>query len=194
MMRRIWMAGIFGLTLAAAAGAHAQSVVNGGFETGDLTGWTTGGGGNAGVDISFPKDGSYNAFISSDFATGTVPTTLSQIIHGLTPGSEYEVDFFVASLDEDPASTLDASMAGASAPQTTADTIPAGSYLPVSFDIFPTLADETLQFTAADDAGNFYLDDVSITPVNSTAIPEPTPLLILASAVATLATLRRKQA
>lgn len=73
--------------------ASASSIVNGGFETGDFTGWTLTGGHTAreSVSNSYAYDGSYAAMMGAQGGIGY----LSQNI-ATTPGSTYEVSFWLA--------------------------------------------------------------------------------------------------
>src|SRR3989339_489160 len=72
MRKALLYIGIGALVLISAGTARA-ALINGGFETGNLTGWTSSGGGSAGVHTSFsgipwpysPKEGSYFARITS---------------------------------------------------------------------------------------------------------------------------------
>src|SRR6185295_9715610 len=60
--RAILLATTAATALTGVALAAPNLVTNGGFETGDFTGWSVGGGGNMGVS-TFPNSGTYGAFM-----------------------------------------------------------------------------------------------------------------------------------
>jgi len=66
MVNKAW---VLGLALLATAGAQASVFTNGGFETGDLTGWSQGGGYNGGA-YPFPATSSYNGGPSNNTVVG----------------------------------------------------------------------------------------------------------------------------
>jgi len=82
------------LLIATARPTSANLIVNGDFETGDFTGWTTtpaASGGNFGVTTLPPSpDGTLGAFFS---ATGSDFDSISQTF-ATTPGAFYDVSFF----------------------------------------------------------------------------------------------------
>jgi hypothetical protein len=63
--------------------ARADLITNGGFETGDFTGWTTSG--TPTVQSTFPHSGSFDALFS-------VPGSISQSL-ATTAGQSYTIDF-----------------------------------------------------------------------------------------------------
>lgn len=86
------------LALAAAFGstaAHANLLINGSFETGDLTGWsdTYGVLNPFGTTYGAGMDGTYWAWV----AGYETPITLSQTVSGLTVGQTYTLSFLQAS-------------------------------------------------------------------------------------------------
>jgi hypothetical protein len=94
MLRRALTALLIGFAILLTGRAHAASLVtNGGFETGDFTGWTRSDSSIA-IDAIFPNTGTYDAVFG---ATTTPAGTLSQTIT-TTPGASYSLGF--ALLDE----------------------------------------------------------------------------------------------
>lgn len=142
--------------------ANAALVVNGGFETGDFTGWTAN-------PVSFPiyivtnpvNSGAYAAQIAG-FAYG--PDTLSQTV-GTTAGQSYTLSFAFWQDDYYP-NGFDVSWNGVSVFAQT-DTNTGNAYAPASVRVVGTGSD-TLVFTAYNDPAFTYLDDVALT-----AVPEP---------------------
>ena len=89
---------VSGLVLSLALGlatvpARANLVTNGGFETGDFTGWTlTGTGGGVAIDTRFPHTGTSDAAFA--LANGGTTATLSQSI-ATTAGQSYSLSFWL---------------------------------------------------------------------------------------------------
>jgi len=90
------------LVIATAGPASANLLVNGDFQTGDFTGWTTTAaatGSNFGVTTLPPSpDGTLGAFFS---ATGSDFDSIKQTFV-TTPGAFYDVSFFYQPVNNDP--------------------------------------------------------------------------------------------
>jgi hypothetical protein len=169
-----------GLFLGVSQSKADSLVTNGGFETGDFTGWTLsgndvpGGEGNlygveAGVDPvagMAPHSGSFQAYFG-DLVSN--PTTLSQSV-ATVPGSQYAVSFFLAQYTlpgSGPTSDIfSASFGGSTLANLTA--IPDQGYTEYSFTVDATSSMSTMDLTLGNDNGYFLLDDVSVAPT-----PEP---------------------
>jgi hypothetical protein len=214
MMLRISLACVLGLALASAFGqvARAQFVTNGGFETGDFTDWTVGGGGDAGIVTAPTHSGTYAAFGSNSFPCDSTtspacdppmpaePTTLSQTITGLVLGDQYTFDIFVQP-DEftatDGTATFDATLGGEDligGPISALFMAPPGAWseFPDTFIADAnTAGSSTLVLTANSNSGDFFIDDVSIDAVG---VPEPMSALVLATAVGAFTLVRRRRA
>lgn len=148
-----------------ALSAHAQNlVVNPGFETGDLTGYTLSGNTEfTSVSTLMPNSGIYSlqagpigsdGFLSQDLATSI--------------GQSYTVSFFLANDDSiGGPDDFSASFSGVTGYSVTDP----GSfpYTQISFNVTATSALSTLQFGFANNPSYWYLDDISVTA----AVPEP---------------------
>ncbi len=156
-------------------------VSNCGFESGDFTGWTLIGndvpgesGSLYGVeqtdpyptpDGTAPNSGSYQAFFA-DLESNA--TTLSQTITTV-PGKEYSVSFDMAQLLVGPGTVNNTFTAdfGSTILANYTD-VSVHGYEAFSFSTDATSTSSALKFQLGNDAGEFLLDDVSVT-----AVPEP---------------------
>jgi hypothetical protein len=152
------------LFLLAVFPATAGLITNGGFETGDFTGWTVSGGAiDCGVTTAGPHSGTYSAC----FGNPTTLTFLSQSL-ATVPGQEYLISFWLA--QQPPGQT----------PLNEAEVIWGGTTVAQGFNIsvrpwrFTAIVvtasapSTQIQFGFDNGPGWFALDDVSVD-----AIPEP---------------------
>jgi hypothetical protein len=163
-MKRISAAFAVAVATVAMSGAGARELIqNGGFETGNFTGWTVSGiPNNMTVNGVNPQTGYY--------ATAVAPPTrgiLSQMV-STVPGEQYSFSFWLASNT----TTLPA-IAGFGSQ----DLEPFGnwpsSYTQYQFTVTATSDSTEIRF-ATDAPGFFYLDNVSLVP-----IPEPSTIVAL---------------
>ncbi|MGH9745278.1 MAG: PEP-CTERM sorting domain-containing protein [Candidatus Acidiferrales bacterium] len=174
------------------ASADAQLVTNGGFESGDFTGWTLSGN-TANPDIFFGVDnfdansGNFGAFLG---AIGS-PLTLSETLN-TTAGDNLVVSFAVAqNLDTaDPTGSVNTfvAMLDGSTLLSLSNPVQAGAFLIYTFDLTAPSSSFVLSFTSQNDSDFWSLDDVSVTA------PEPSSLLMLATALPGLFFIRRRRA
>ena len=169
-----------GLTLYSAPPANANVVVNGGFETGDFSGWSEFGDTTFnGVLCGGAPEGSCFAFFGPVGDTGGISQALSLVI-----GTKYFFSFIFGA-DGGAPSEFSVSLGGV----TLLDLInPAasasGTY---SFVVTATSALETLVFTFRDDPGFLSLDAVAV------SVPEPGSMALLGMGlVALFMGMRRK--
>jgi Carbohydrate binding domain len=161
---------IMGLCAAMLGGVEqvkANLVVNGGFETGDFTGWTTGPNSYPMYIVTSPvNSGSYAAQIAG---YSSFPDTLIQQTIPTTLGQNYTLSFWREVDGGGPTISLDVKWNG-SAIFSELNT-GAQPYQQFSFTVQGTGSD-TIEFICANDPSFTYLDDVSLTPV-----PEPSTVI-----------------
>jgi flagellin len=152
------------LALIIAPLAHADIVVNGGFEAGDLSGWTVSDSLIAAdnvLDLPYyqPKEGTWWANL------GTIPPmvgSLSQTLPTLA-GNHYQVSFWLK-YDGDANASFQANWNGT--PLITLGPGTAFDYTKFEFNVSATASDTLLEFKANNEIGDWLLDNVS-------AVPEP---------------------
>ncbi len=181
----------FAACLAAAAlvgsvDADANLVTNGGFETGDFTGWTT----SIdfvfdGVDVLAPHSGNYAAFFGNPSGTSTISQTLST-----TPGKLYQVDFWLQN---------EADVTGVAVPNSFSFNLNGGpaeltltnasafSYTHYTFGFIAAAATANLLFSFEHGPAFWDLDDVSVN------VPEPGSLALVALAGVLVGVARRRR-
>jgi hypothetical protein len=175
------------LLLALVGSAYADLVTNGGFETGDFTGWTTTPATSDsvfGINSSNPHTGSYDAYFA---ASGPYADSISQNI-STTPGQLYRISFWLANLSLDPSNSFQVQWGG-----TTINELidqQGFRYTYYTFNENATASTESLAFLAWNNTGIYYLDDVSVTSTSS--VPIPAAVWLLGSGLIGIAGVRRK--
>ena len=173
---------LLAMALGATTIANASIVVNGGFETGDFTGWTLAGS-CSGVGTTNPvctpldTDPGPHSGVDAAYLGSGSGGALSQILTTVA-GDFYDLNFWVAITTIGGAATPNAfSVIWDGNTLFSATNLPAAPYAQFSFTgLIASGASTTLQFLADNSPADFVLDDVVVTPV-----PEPSTFLLCAT-------------
>jgi hypothetical protein len=183
---------LFAAAMFVAAPASASLLTNGGFETGDLTGWscTTTGPDSCNVGSGFgpgPIEATFDWF---GFENGTARGELSQTF-ATSAGATYDFSFFSSLTFTDvPANILSYSFGAGET--VVANTL---SYAETAGSFMATGAATTLTFFFETDSGTggFVIDDVSVA-LATPAVPLPAGMALMLAGVGALAVARRAKA
>ena len=194
-------------TVSLSSAANAVAFVNHSFETGDLTGWTTGDAdplNRYGTTYGSGFDGTYWAFL----AGFEINRFIEQTVTGLTPGTSYAVNFIQASeyVNSD---SLHVSVNGGpttlfTAPPCNACNTGNGStglwnnWVPEEFDFTAAGTSATIRFDSLGLNGSGYdvgFDNVTIAArqVGGGGVPEPATLALFGAGLAGLGAMRRRR-
>ncbi len=162
------------------ANANATLITNGGFESGDFSGWSRNFIGVTNVVQNIVHSGNNAMQGSSNF----FPATLSQTF-ATTIGTTYDLEFWSKNNDNTN-NTLNYSISG-SGPITVA---PTGNWLltQLSFDAISTSTALEFSYETSIGSGSWYIDDVAVT----SAVPVPAALFMFAPALLGLLGFRHK--
>lgn len=152
---------------AGASSAHAQMVVNGGFETGDFSGWseTAALGSVYGVDSAGPHVGDYSAYFGASSPSASIWQTLATLA-----GQAYTISFY---FDRSAATTGGSFSASLDGVQFFADPGDTFAFAPVNVQVVALSSNAVLRFTADNPTDFYTLDNVSVA-----VVPEPASALL----------------
>ena len=173
------------LLLLAPVLAAADLIGNGGFETGNFTGWTVSGAAfdcGTGISTLGPHSGTYSAC----FGNPTSLTFISQVL-ATTPGQEYEVSFWYAQQPRGYTPSNEAEIIWGGTTVVDAFNVPVSPWTFASFGITSSGTSTLIEFGFDNGPGWFALDDVSVGPV-----PEPASLLLTGLGFIALIAFRRR--
>jgi hypothetical protein len=188
-VQRVWscinvVLAMISLSAGVAAPAHANLIVNGGFETGTFAGWVTGGSSVFnGVECPGPasvKEGNCDAFLGAVGSDGTLSQSVTT-----TVGLQYLISFALKT-DGGTPSHFSASFGGV--PLFDVVNPAASPYVVHDLLATATGTNSTLSFAFRDDPGFLNLDAVSIN-----AVPEPASLALLGIGLAAFGMMRRRK-
>lgn len=180
--KRLLITGVVAVAVVVASGrtVEANLIVNGGFETGNLTGWTLAPGGPFdavclnGAPIGAATCAAHGGSFAMSFGLNGGQDTLTQFVPTVA-GQRYDLSFFLANDIFNGVGTWtfsaywDGSLIFATANP------PAFPYGPNAFSNLTAGTSSTpLVFVAQHDPSQWFLDDVSVQ-----AVPEPSTLLLL---------------
>lgn len=148
--------------LCLASTAPAQLVTNGGFETGDFTGWTVSDPGDifTGVTAGAERSGNFGAF----FGTIGSINFLSQNLMTIAGGT-YSLTYWLSNLSSNPTSHFEASWNGSIIAASVLDNSAEFDYTQFTFPgLLATGALTEIRFGFRHDPSFFLFDDVSVVP------------------------------
>ena len=168
--------------------ARADLVTNGGFETGDFTGWTqTGNTSFNGVQAPGPgptvHSGNASAFFGPIGSLGGISQNLAT-----TAGTQYRIDLFLLP-DGGTPSAFSVTFGGTTLTSLT-NLAASSSFIQFTFLATATSANTVLGLNFRDDPGFMFLDDVS---VNNVPLPAALPLFATGLGALGLLSWRRKR-
>jgi len=164
--------GVVLAALVSAAPARADLIVNGGFETGDLGGWSVALAG-VGSDLSVAAGAHTGSFAAYFAADASQYDSISQVL-ATTAGQSYLVEFWLYNIafGDD---SLRVSWEGATVLDLTPVATELENYLKFSFVVVAGASGSEFRIGAFDDSAALGIDDVSVTPL---AVPEPSSLAL----------------
>jgi hypothetical protein len=186
-MRTVALGAAFAFALMWSPASHAELVTNGGFETGDFTGWAQSG--NTGfmdvdTDTLDAHSGTYGASFGPVGSLGYISQTLAT-----TAGGHYELSFWLDN-QSGPTNAFEVSWNGTVLHSLTdSDRF---DFTRFSFAVDAVDSSSVLQFGFQQNPSYWGLDDVSVV-ASSRAVPEPATLAVLGTGVLGFGLLRRRR-
>ncbi|QEL14147.1 hypothetical protein [Limnoglobus roseus] len=163
----------FSLTLT----GQAAFIVNGNFETGSLSPWSS-------VNTTISSNGNLpGSTFNAAFLVGN--STLTQILSLPAPGA-YNLSFQLAFAGSDPSDVVNVTLGGVSAFHLTSSPSP-GNYVSYTTTVNATITNPALQFSTTSNTHLYRLDNVDVTAASAAVVtPEPASLTSLGIGLAVL--------
>jgi hypothetical protein len=169
--------------------AQANLITNGGFETGDFSGWSQSGDtSTTGVADFAANTGSYGAFFANGISLGYLEQSFATVA-----GQSYTLDYWLANGVGGGAGSPSSFAVSVDAFATTLASFTnpsAFAYTEFTYSFAATGASTTLSFAFYQQPDAWGLDDVSVN-ANTAAVPEPGTLALLALGAAGMRMSRR---
>jgi hypothetical protein len=175
------------LAMPLAQAAATNLITNGGFETGNLSGWTKTNVRYGGVDASRPNSGlyAYDPLNGAGDGTETISQTFSD-----TAGSFLTVSAWVNAFSTDPNDFFTIAFNGVSLINKSGFPVSEAGYLQYTFQVQATGSDSiSISSIATPLPAHVYFDDVSV----AVAVPEPDTYAMFAAGVLLLGFVLRRQ-
>lgn len=175
--------------LCLASSAQAINIVtNGGFETGDFSGWSQFGNTAFTGVVTHPHSGVFAATFGPVGSLGGISQNIST-----TPGSLYAVDFWVANEGGTPSEFLFNWDGGAA--ETDLINSAAFDYTHFSYTLTASSSSTLISFSFRQDPSFMYLDDLNVnaTAIDPNPIPEPASFGLFGLGLAGLSLVSRKK-
>jgi len=178
--------------LSASLAAHANLITNGGFETGDFSGWTT----SIdpfwdGVDTAAPQAGAFAAFFGNPGGTSTISQTLATVA-----GTSYDIRFWLMA-EGDPLGNAAPNLFsfawnGASGAPAIVNSGPF-AYTQFEYQLVASSSSTTISFSFSDTPAFWDFDSVDVTAIPN-RVPEPGSLALVLGALGALVATKRRHA
>ena len=176
----------FAIAALASMPALAQNIVtNGGFETGDFTGFTVNSpSGLTSVGYDSPHSGSFAAGFGSFLGQESISQALTT-----SPGQMYNISFWALNPTQDGTNSLMFAFGGTQFTPTNVNDV----YTQFMFSGVATGNSTMLQIFGENSADRTHVDDISVSAAGMSTVPEPSSLALLGTGLVGLVPIVRRK-